>query len=139
SRRVDGTRCPGAVFLDHHLCHAASALLVSPFERAAIMVVDGASESHTTMLAGGSREQIQVLSRVPLPHSLGQFYAAITSYLGFKPDHDEYIVMGLAGYGAPHFAPALRRQVLCTVPEGGFRLNTRLLDFHLARRRLFSA
>jgi carbamoyltransferase len=138
SRRVDGTRCPPVVFLDHHLCHAASALLASPFEHAAIMVVDGASESHTTMLAGGSRDQIKVLSRVPLPHSLGQFYAAITSYLGFIPDQDEYIVMGLAAYGSPHFTEPLRRHVLRTLPEGGFRLNTRLLDFHLARRRIFS-
>jgi len=88
SRRVDGTRCPPVVFLDHHLCHAASAMLVSPFERAAVMVADGASEAHTTMLARADREQIHVLSRIPLPHSLGQFYAAITAYLGFKPDQD---------------------------------------------------
>jgi carbamoyltransferase len=81
SRRVDGTRCPPVVFLDHHLCHAASAMLVSPFERAAVLVVDGASEAHTTMLAHADREQIRVLTRVALPHSLGQFYAAMTSYL----------------------------------------------------------
>jgi carbamoyltransferase len=139
SRRVDGTRCPPVVFLDHHLCHAASAMLVSPFERAAVMVVDGASESHTTMLGQADRNQIRVLKRIPLPHSLGQFYASITAYLGFKPDYDEYIVMGLAGYGEPRFAPMLRRQVLRPVPEGGFRLNTDLLDFHLARRQIFSA
>ena len=139
SRRVDGTRCPPVTFLDHHLCHAASAIFVSPFEQAAVMVVDGASESHTTMLARADREQIDVLTRVPLPHSLGQFYAAITAYLGFKPDHDEYIVMGLAAYGTPRFAQTLREQVLRTLPEGEFRLNTRLLDFHLARHRLFTA
>ena len=138
ARRVDGTRCPSVVFLDHHLCHAASALLVSPFERAALLVVDGASEAHTTMLAHGDREQIRVLTRVALPHSLGQFYAAMTSYLGFKPDHDEYIVMGLAAYGTPRFAQTLREHVLRLLPEGQFRLNSRLLDFHLARHRLFS-
>lgn len=138
SRRVDGTRCPPVVFLDHHLSHAASAVLVSPFEQAAVMVVDGASEAHTTMLACADRHQIRVLTRVALPHSLGQFYAGITSYLGFKPDHDEYIVMGLAAYGAPSFAQTLREQVLRTLPDGEFRLNTRLLDFHLARRRIFS-
>ena len=138
SRGVDGTRCPPAVFLDHHLCHAASAVLVSPFERAAVMVVDGASEAHTTMLAHAHDTQIRVLSRTHLPHSLGQFYAAITSYLGFKPDHDEYIVMGLAAYGAPNFAKTLREQILRTLPGGDFRLNTRLLDFHLARGRIFS-
>jgi carbamoyltransferase len=138
SRRVDGTQCPPAAFLDHHLCHAASAMLVSPFERAAVMVVDGASEAHTTMLARADRKQIHVLTRVPLPHSLGQFYGAITSYLGFTADHDEYIVMGLAAYGTPRFAHTLREQILRTLPNGEFRLNTRLLDFHLARRRLFS-
>jgi len=138
SQRVDGTRCPPVVFLDHHLCHAASAMLVSPFERAAVMVVDGASEAHTTMLARADREQIRVLTRVALPHSLGQFYAAITAYLGFRPDHDEYIVMGLAAYGVPRFATTLREQVLRTFPEGQFRLNTRVLDFHLARHRIFS-
>ncbi len=139
SRRVDGTRCPPTVFLDHHLCHAASAMLVSPFERAAVMVVDGASESHTTMLGQADRDEIRVLKRVPLPHSLGQFYAAITAYLGFKPDQDEYIVMGLAAYGEPRFASILRERVLRVLPEGGFHLNTALLDFHLARRRIFSA
>jgi len=139
SRHVDGTRCPPVVFLDHHLCHAASAMLVSPFERAAVMVVDGASEAHTTMLACADRKAINVLTRVPLPHSLGQFYAAVTSYLGFKPDQDEYIVMGLAAYGTPRFAQTLREQVLRTVPEGAFRLNTRLLDFHLASDLLMFA
>jgi carbamoyltransferase len=127
------------VFLDHHLCHAASAMLVSPFERAAVLVVDGASESHTTMLGQADRRHIRVLNRVPLPHSLGQFYAAVTAYLGFKPDFDEYIVMGLAAYGEPRVAPVLREKVLRVLPAGEFRLNTRLLDFHLARRRVFSS
>jgi carbamoyltransferase len=138
SHRVDGTKCPPVVFLDHHLCHAASAMLVSPFDRAAVMVVDGASEAHTTALARADRNQIRVLSRVLLPHSLGQFYAAITAYLGFRPDHDEYIVMGLAAYGVPRYANTLREQVLRIFPEGQFQLNSRLLDFHLARQRWFS-
>ncbi|MDE3034752.1 MAG: carbamoyltransferase [Nitrospirota bacterium] len=125
------------VFLDHHLCHAASTFLVSPFERAAIMVVDGASEAHTSMLGLGEGQQIAVLKRTDLPHSLGQFYAALTAYLGFTPDQDEYIVMGLAAYGEPRYAETLRRQILALEPEGAFRLNTRLLDFHLARVGLF--
>ena len=138
SKRVDGSTSPSPVFLDHHLCHAASAMLVSPFERAAVLVVDGASESHTAMLATADRDHIRVLKRIPLPHSLGQFYAAITAYLGFKPDHDEYIVMGLAAYGKPRLAQVMRDQVLQVRPEGEFHLNTRLLDFHLARQRIFA-
>jgi carbamoyltransferase len=137
SRRVDGTTSPPSVFLDHHMCHAASAVLVSPFERAAVLVVDGASESHTTTLAEADHDEIHILKRVPLPHSLGQFYAAVTAYLGFTPDQDEYIVMGLAAYGEPRFAGTLRSEVLPLLPDGTFRLNTGLLDFHLARARIF--
>lgn len=125
------------MFLDHHLCHAASSFLVSPFERSAILVVDGASEADTTLMAVGEGHQITVLDRTPLPHSLGQFYAAMTAFLGFRPDQDEYIVMGLASSGEPTFAPVLRREIVRLLPRGRFELNTRLLDFHLARAGCF--
>jgi carbamoyltransferase len=125
------------VYLDHHLCHAASSFLVSAFERAAILVVDGASEAHTAMLALGEGNEIKVLRRVPLPHSLGQFYAGFTSYLGFRPDQDEYIVMGLAAHGEPRLASLLREHMLRLGPGGSFTLNTRLFDFHLARVGIF--
>lgn len=124
-------------YLDHHLCHAASTYLVSPFDRAAILIVDGASESHTALLALGEGSQIRVLKRIPLPHSLGQFYAAMTAFLGFRPDYDEYIVMGLAAYGKPEYAEQMRTHILQLRPEGAFQLNTRLLDFHLARVGIF--
>ena len=136
SRRVEAGACR-PVFLDHHLCHAASSFLVSPFEQAAILVVDGASEADTTLLATGEGNQITVLDRTPLPHSLGQFYAAMTAFLGFRPDQDEYIVMGLASSGEPTFAPMFRREILRLLPGGRFELNTRLLDFHLARAGYF--
>jgi len=124
-------------YLEHHLCHAASSFLVSPFERAAILVIDGASESHTALFAVGEGRHIRTLKRIPLPHSLGQFYAAMTSFLGFRPDYDEYIVMGLAAYGRPVYADLLREHILRLRPEGSFSLNTRLLDFHLARVGIF--
>ncbi|MBX3235382.1 MAG: hypothetical protein KF814_04455 [Nitrospiraceae bacterium] len=130
---------PTPSFLDHHLCHAASSFLPSAFTRAAILVVDGASEADTALLAVGEGEKITVLDRIPLPHSLGQFYAAITAFLGFQPDQDEYIVMGLAAYGEPRYAEQLRRHVLRLLSEGRFELNVRLLDFHLARLGLFTA
>jgi carbamoyltransferase len=125
------------VFLDHHLCHAASSFLVSPFEQSAILVVDGASEADTALMAVGEGRQITALDRIPLPHSLGQFYAAMTAFLGFRPDQDEYIVMGLAASGEPTFAAALRREIVRLLPRGRFQLNTRLLDFHLARTGRF--
>jgi carbamoyltransferase len=138
TQRVDGTTCPRPIFLDHHMCHAASSVAVSPYDRAAVLVVDGASEAHSTTLALADGRSIRVLDRVPLPHSLGQFYAAITAFLGFKPDHDEYIVMGLAAYGKPRYLAVMRDHLLRTEPDGGFRLNTTLLDFHLARVGIFA-
>lgn len=136
TRRV-GVGATKPVFLDHHLCHAASSFLVSPFERSAILVVDGASEADTTLMAVGEGNQITVLDRTPLPHSLGQFYGAMTAFLGFRSDQDEYIVMGLASSGEPTFAPALRRDIMRLLPRGRFELNVRLLDFHLARAGFF--
>lgn len=136
-RRAVGPLRSRPVPQDHHLCHAASCFLVSPFERAAILVADGASEAHTTMLALGEGQTIRVLQRTPLPHSLGQLYAGFTAYLGFQPDQDEYIVMGLAAYGEPRFASLLRERVLRLEPNGAFSLNVRLFDFHLARVGMF--
>jgi len=136
-RKVLGPGLSRPVSLDHHLCHAASCFLVSPFEQAAILVADGASEAHTTMLATGEGHRIRVLQRTPLPHSLGQLYAGFTAYLGFQPDQDEYIVMGLSAYGEPRFAGVLRDKVLRLTSKGRFVLNTRLFDFHLARAGVF--
>jgi carbamoyltransferase len=137
-RRRVGPGGPPPVFLDHHLCHAASAFFASPFDRAAVLVVDGASEADTTLMAIGEESRFTTLKRTPLPHSLGQFYASITSYLGFRPDQDEYIVMGLAAYGKPIYAEVFRRHILHLLPDGEFKLNTNVWDFHLARVGLFS-
>lgn len=138
TNRIDGTPCPRPTFLDHHQCHAASSFLVSPFDRAAVLVVDGASEAHSTTLGLADGRTIQPFKRIPLPHSLGQFYAAMTAYLGFKPDHDEYIVMGLAAYGEPRYVSAIREHVLRAEPDGEFTFNAALLDFHLARVGCFT-
>jgi carbamoyltransferase len=136
-RRRVGPIGARSVYLDHHLCHAASSFLVSPFERAAILVVDGASEAHSVLLAMGEGQTIRVLQRISLPHSLGQLYAGMTAFLGFRPDCDEYIVMGLSAYGQPRYVDLLRTHVLRLLPDGGLELNTRLLDFHLARTGIF--
>lgn len=89
-------------YLEHHTCHAASAFLVSPFERAAILTMDGTGEATTTMMALGQGNTLEPLKRIKLPHSLGQFYSAVTNFLGFDMfAGDEWKVMGLAAYGKP--------------------------------------
>lgn len=91
-------------FIDHHLAHAASAFLVSPHQSAAILTVDLCGEDCTTLFARGSGNRISPVARCYLPNSLGIFYAALTQFLGYRANADEYKVMGLASYGRPRFA-----------------------------------
>jgi carbamoyltransferase len=126
-------------YLDHHLCHASSCFHVSPFDNAAIFTVDGTGESTTTLFAKGRGEKIEVLKRIKLPHSLGQFYSAITNFLGFDMSQgDEWKVMGLAGWGEPTCSDYLLKNVLVPLGDNDFRLNQRLLDHHLAKRYAFN-
>lgn len=124
-------------YVNHHLSHAASAFLCSPFERAAILTVDGAGEADTTALWIGEGTKIKKLQAVNLPNSLGQFYAAVTAFLGFKIQEDEYKVMGLAALGEPVYADDLRKKVIELLPDGIFKVDPYFIDYHLARNGIF--
>jgi len=124
-------------YIDHHLCHAVSAFYVSPFERAAALTVDGAGEEDTTVFWTCEGTKIKRIASIRIPHSLGQFYATITGFLGFKIQSDEYKVMGMAPYGKPRFADFFRNKVLNIRKDGTFRINSRFLDYHLARQGIF--
>ncbi len=125
-------------YLEHHQTHAASAFFVSPFESAAILTWDGTGEDTTTLFCQGNGIKIRVLKRIKLPHSLGQFYSAITNYIGFDMfAGDEWKVMGLAAYGTPKYYDFLRSKVLMTDGNGGFMFDIRVLDHHLAKHYHF--
>src|SRR5947209_8323986 len=127
-------------YVEHHPSHAASAFLVSPFERAAILTMDGTGEATTTMTAVGSGTGVRPLTRVKVPHSLGQFYSAITNFLGFDMfQGDEWKIMGLAAYGKPEFYDFLSQRVLSLQGTDGFRVNIKVLDHHLAKHYQFSS
>ena len=98
-------------FVDHHLAHAASAFFVSPYESAAILTVDLCGENCTTLLGRGGANGIRADRRFYLPNSLGIFYAALTHFLGYQVNVDEYKVMGLASYGQPRFADTFAQMV----------------------------
>ena len=97
--------------VEHHQAHVASAFLVSPFEEAAVMSVDGFGDFASLMLAAGRRNDFEVLERVLFPHSLGILYTAVTQWLGFPHYGDEGKVMGLAPYGTPRFMSELGQLV----------------------------
>lgn len=96
-------------FVDHHIAHAASAFFPSPFERAAVMTIDGRGERATTSYYVGEGNQLIPVSEVCMPHSLGLLYEEVTDYLGFLRSSDEYKVMALASYGQPLYLDDLRR------------------------------
>ena len=98
--------------VEHHQAHIASAFLVSPFDDAAILSVDGFGDFCSTMTAVGHDNAFRVLDRVLFPHSLGIFYAALTQWLGFPEYGDEGKVMGLAPYGDPERHLKAMRDVL---------------------------
>lgn len=94
-------------YLSHHLTHAASAFYVSPYDRAAILVMDAMSERESTSFFLGEGTRIKCLKRIDFPQSWGFLYSMFTQYLGFKSNSDEYKVMGLAAYGKPTFVPEI--------------------------------
>jgi carbamoyltransferase len=126
-------------YLEHHLAHAASAFLCSPHQEAAILTVDGAGEEDSTVMWHGNGRGMRKLGAIGLPHSLGQLYSATTAFLGFKVQHDEYKVMGLAAMGSPRFAPQLLDNVVNLREDGSFWIKPYFLDYHLARAGRFSA
>lgn len=98
-------------FVDHHLAHAASAFLVSPFENAAVLTLDGRGENASTTYYHGKSNELRKLAEVFIPHSLGLLYEAVTSHLGFLHSSDEYKVMALASYGKPVYIQEFRNLV----------------------------
>jgi carbamoyltransferase len=123
-------------FVDHHVAHAASAFLASPFERAAVLTLDGRGERATTSYSVGYGNRLSTLGEVHFPHSLGILYEKITEYLGFLHSSDEYKVMALASFGRPHYLNAFR-EIISPGSEGQYAIGPLCLEerFGPPRRR----
>lgn len=110
-------------FSEHHLSHAASAFYPSPFQEAAVLVLDGVGEWATASVFHGEGRNLKALQEIHFPHSLGLLYSAFTSYCGFKVNSGEYKLMGLAPYGKPTYADLIRKNLIDIFPDGSFQLN----------------
>jgi carbamoyltransferase len=115
--------------VEHHLAHMASAFHVCPFDRAAVVSIDGFGDFSSAAWGTAAGCEVSTDGRVFFPHSLGIFYQALTQYLGFPHYGDEYKVMGLAPYGRPSFLDAMRK-ILRLLPDGGFELDLRFFRHH---------
>lgn len=117
------------LFSEHHLSHAASAFYPSPFDKAAILTLDGVGEWATSSLAIGDGNNISTLSEIHFPHSLGLLYSAFTQYTGFRVNSGEYKLMGLAPYGVPIFADVIRERLISVADDGSFSLDMSYFNF----------
>jgi carbamoyltransferase len=115
--------------VEHHLAHLASAFLVSGFEEATCISIDGFGDFASTAIGFGRGNEIGIADRVYFPHSLGIFYSALSQFIGFPHYGDEYKVMGLAPYGEPRYL-AQMREIVRIQPDGTFRLNLRYFRHH---------
>ncbi|MBI5106496.1 MAG: carbamoyltransferase [Solirubrobacterales bacterium] len=106
-------------FVPHHVAHAASAHLASPYDSSAVLVADGRGERASSLAGRYDGGDLQTLAVQDLPHSLGLVYEELTAHLGFRRSSDEYKVMAMASYGEPRFLDAFRELVWAT-GDGGF-------------------
>jgi carbamoyltransferase len=124
-----GSGIPLIKFSEHHLSHAASAYYPSPFSEAAVLCIDGVGEWATTSCWLGKGSSLSPQWEMQFPNSLGLLYAAFTYHTGFKVNSGEYKVMGLAPYGKPKYAEAIKKHLVDIKSDGTFKLNMKYFDF----------
>ncbi len=120
---------PALLFAEHHQSHAASAFYPSPFERAAVLCLDGVGEWATTSVWLGEGNQLIPQWELDFPHSLGMLYSAFTYYTGFRVNSGEYKLMGLAPYGEPKYVDLILDHLIDLKEDGTFRLNMKYFNY----------
>jgi len=125
------------VFSDHHLSHAASAFFCSPYDKAAILTVDGVGEWATATYGIGEGSAITLTREIRFPHSLGLLYSAFTAFLGFEVNEGEYKVMGMAPFGQPRYLDKVWK-LIRQEADGSFRLDMDYFCFHRSTRTTYN-
>lgn len=118
---------------EHHISHAASAFFPSPYQKAAIITVDGVGEYATTTIGYGEDNHIKILKEIVYPHSLGLLYSAFTYFCGFKVNSGDYKLMGLAPYGKPIYEKIIKEHLIDIKPDGSYCLNLEYFDYQFGR------
>lgn len=125
------------IYCDHHLSHLAYSYYTSPFKQSALLSVDGVGEWETTALGIASND-IEKISSIKFPHSLGMLYSTFTAFLGFKPNEGEYKVMGLAPYGNSKKYLNKFKQLYTTTKNGGFEFNMEYFTYEYSTTSMFN-
>jgi carbamoyltransferase len=132
-----GIRKDKILFCEHHVSHAASAFLCSPFDEGAILTVDGVGEWVTATHGVGRGNDIRLTKQMKFPHSLGLLYSAFTSFLGFEIGEGEYKVMGMAAYGEPRYIDEVR-ELVDQNDDGSLSLDMDYFCYHYSLEGMFN-
>lgn len=122
-KALDGRYRKRFVFTGHHESHAASAFYPSPFDKAAILTIDGVGEWDTATIGIGEGNTMKLLKTMHFPHSLGLLYSAFTYFCGFKVNSGEYKLMGLAPYGSPKHVDVILDRLIDLRPDGSLAMD----------------
>ena len=131
------------LFVDHHMSHAASAFLASPYEEAAVLTVDGVGEWTTTARGtaygrfDGSASSITLSEEQRFPHSLGLLYSAFTAFLGFRVNNGEYKVMGMSPYGQPNYLDKMAK-LFKVYDDGSFWMDMDYFSYHYSHSATYN-
>jgi len=123
------SQLPKLLFTEHHQAHAAGAFFPSPFQKAAVLCLDGVGEWATTSLWKGTDHHLIPQWHLDFPHSLGLLYSAFTYFMGFKVNSGEYKLMGLAPYGEPKYTQLIADNLIDIKDDGTYRLNMEYFNF----------
>ena len=126
------------LFSEHHLSHAASAYLCSPWDESAILTVDGVGEWVTATWGTGKGNEIKLNKQIEFPHSIGLLYSAFTAFLGFEVNEGEYKVMGMAPYGEPRYVDKVWK-VVQQNRDGSFSLDMDYFSFHHSTDKTYNS
>ena len=120
---------PRLLFNAHHHSHAASAFYPSPFDKAAVLCLDGVGEWATSSVWLGEGHNLAPQWEINFPHSLGLLYSAFTYFTGFKVNSGEYKLMGLAPYGEPAYVDLILDKLVDVKEDGSFRLDMSYFNY----------
>jgi len=125
-------------YYDHHKCHVSSIYHITDFEDSICLSYDGGGETESTVVYAIENGSFEKMMSVNWPNSLGHFYSSFTGFLGFRMLEGEYKMMGLSPYGTPRFKNIILDNILIKMPNGGYFLDTKILNYHSALKGVFS-
>ena len=91
---------------EHHLCHAANAYFLSPFDRALVVTIDEEGDGNSVVVAIAEGNAIRVLRRIAFPNSPAWVYSQVTELLGFAAHKEEHKTQWLSLGGEPVYKSA---------------------------------